>query len=233
MRRARHAGSVVTEAPERLIWEAASWLRWPLLAAAILAAVLPGPGARVATAALLLLLAPALSEVAAREHLHGTRDLVFSQPAVLRAALASPARGLAFASGLLFVAGFAAGAGSLTRGRQLFSGVYVALWYAAVSGAGPLDFCGAFGGGLAAGALPRRGRPSRSSPRPSGGQCSTNDRPPRAASRTGWAKLRMPPTASPRRPAGWGTRGEVSALPRKSGLPPLRSPHRPRARGGA
>ncbi len=168
------AGAIAAEA--RLIWEMVGWLRWPLLAAAVLAAVLPGAGTRVATAAFLLLLAPALSEVAAREHLHGTRALVFSQPAVprspvgwkaaaaalfalalgapaiLRAALASPARGFAFATGLLFVAGFAAGAGAVTRGRQLFSGVYVALWYAAVSGAGPLDFSGAFGGGLGAAA---------------------------------------------------------------------------------
>jgi hypothetical protein len=79
--------------------------------------------------------------------------LVLGLPALLRAFATSPAHGVAFVTGLLFVAGFAVGAGSLSRGGKLFSGVYTALWYMVVAGhgAGPLDFCGAFGGGLGAG----------------------------------------------------------------------------------
>jgi hypothetical protein len=72
---------------------------------------------------------------------------------MLRAFLASPAQGVAFLTGLLFVAAFAVAAGSLTGGGKLFTAVYTALWYVAVSGGtkvGALDYCGAFGGGLEA-----------------------------------------------------------------------------------
>jgi hypothetical protein len=154
----------------RLIWDLASWLRWPLLIAALLSGLVPA-----ATPLFLLLLAPVISEVAALESLHGTRALVFSQPGVpgavvlwkaaavagfllilgapgiLRACVASPARGLAFVTGLLFVAAFAAAAASLTGGGKLFTAAYTALWYMAVSGgskAGALDYSGVLGGTL-------------------------------------------------------------------------------------
>jgi ABC-type transport system involved in multi-copper enzyme maturation permease subunit len=163
-------GAVAAEA--RLVWLTASWLRWPLLAAALGAAVLPGDATRVGLAAFLLLLAPILSEVAAREDLAGTRGLVQSQPGVprsmvlwkagavllfvlglglpatLRAAAEAPARGLAMATGLAFVAALSVACGATSGGGKLFTGLYTALWYLAVNGAGALDYCGAFGGGL-------------------------------------------------------------------------------------
>jgi hypothetical protein len=163
-------GAALAEA--RLVWDLASWLKWPMLCAALAAAFTP-----VGTAVFLLLLAPVISEAAARESLAGTRALVFSQPGVPRATLiwkaaslalfvlafgapaalrafaASIAHGVALVSGLLFVAAFAVSAGSLTGGGKLFTAVYTALWYVALNGeaAGPLDYCGAFGGGLDAG----------------------------------------------------------------------------------
>ena len=160
-----------TLAEARLIWDAGPLVKWLLPAASLLAALLPAAAARVAAAAFLLLLVPLISEAAARERQHGTRELVFAQPGVPRSpvlwkaaavslvlltfgaplALAefvsSPAAGLAFVTGLLFVAASAVGAGSLTGGGKLFSAAYLALWYAAVSGAGFLDYCGVFGGG--------------------------------------------------------------------------------------
>lgn len=163
-------GAVAAEA--RLVWLTASWLRWPLVAAALGAAVLPGQATSAALAVFLLLLAPILSEVAAREELAGTRGLVQSQPglprsmvmwkagavllfvlalglpATLRAGAEAPARGLALATGLAFVAALSVACGALTGGGKLFSGLYTALWYLAVNGAGSLDYCGAFGGGL-------------------------------------------------------------------------------------
>ncbi|HLE84011.1 MAG TPA: hypothetical protein VJG13_06705, partial [Thermoanaerobaculia bacterium] len=153
-----------------LFLAAAPVVRWALLPAALLAAAPAGPG-RAGTAALLFLLAPLLAETAARERLQGTGALVFSQPAVplspllwkaaaagtavlalglprlLLTAATDPKRALAFLLGLAAVAIFAVGAGSLTGGGKLFTGLYVALWYVAVgsTGEGPgLDFSGAF-----------------------------------------------------------------------------------------
>jgi len=152
-------------AEARLIWNAAGILKWPLAASALLAGALPGPGA----APFFVLLLPAISEVAARERLSGTQDLVFSQPGVpsstvlwkaaavalfllvlaapltIRASIASPARGAAAVAGVLFVAGAAVGLGSLTAGGKLFSAAYLVLWYMAVSGLPQADFSAALG----------------------------------------------------------------------------------------
>lgn len=156
------------EAEVRLLWHGAGSLRWPLLAAALAAAV-PVPPPRLGLAAFLLLLAPVLSEAAAREKLAGTTALVFSQPGMPRSrvgwklaaalgfvlalglpalaslTLSSPARGVAGLAGLAFVAVFATAAGALTGGGKLFTGLYVALWYAAVNGSPSLDWSGAMG----------------------------------------------------------------------------------------
>lgn len=151
----------------RLLWASAGWLKWPLLAAALAAAV-PAKPPRPAVAAFLLLLAPVLSEAAAREKLAGTVALVFSQPGIPRSrlawklaaalgfvfvlglpglaslALTSPSRAAAYLAGLAFVAVFATAAGALTGGGKLFTGLYVALWYAAVNGGPAVDWSGAF-----------------------------------------------------------------------------------------
>ena len=157
--------SVLAEA--RLVWVMAGPLRWLLPSAGLVAAV-PGAVGMVGTGLLLLLLAPAVSETAARERLYGTGSLVLCQPGVplspvlwkaaavglfvaalglprlAVAALTAPERALAFLLGLAFLAAFAAGAGALTGGGKLFTGVYVAAWYVAVNGAPGLDFSGAF-----------------------------------------------------------------------------------------
>jgi hypothetical protein len=160
---ARPSAGTAVLAETRLIWESAGLLRWALLAAALVAGFVPG---KAAAAAFLLLLVPAIAEVAAREDLSGTRALVFSQPGVptsavlwktaalalfvailgaplaVRTAIASPARGAAAVAGLLAVAGFAAGFGFLTGGGKLFSGLYLPVWYMAASGASGADFTG-------------------------------------------------------------------------------------------
>jgi len=166
------AGSVLAEA--LLLWETSSALKWALLLASLGGAVAPPEVSRGFGAAFLLLVIPVISEAAAREDLAGTRGLVFSQPGVpaspalwklsaiavfllvmaaplLLRSLASPAGFVALLTGLLFVAAFATGAGVLTGGGKLFSGLGIALWYAAASGLGPADYCGVFGGGLDAG----------------------------------------------------------------------------------
>jgi hypothetical protein len=151
-----------------LLWKEAAWLRWPLLAAAILAAA-PLKFGHPGMAAFLLLLAPALAESAVREKIAGTARLVLSQPGIPRSVLAwkaaaalafvlllaapslvsnafaSPVRGASYLAGLCFVAVFATAAGSLTGGGKLFLGAYLALWYVAVNGGGPLDFSGVLG----------------------------------------------------------------------------------------
>ncbi len=156
------SGAVLAEA--RLIWSAASWIKWPLLAAAIAAGIVPH---EIARAAFLVLLVPVIAEVAAREDLAGTRGLVFSQPAVpprpilwkcaavavfllvlgapmtLRAFTVSPARGAESVAGLLAVAGVSVAFASLTAGGKLFSGVYLVVWYMALSGLPDADFAGA------------------------------------------------------------------------------------------
>jgi hypothetical protein len=153
-----------------LIWTAASWLKWPLLLSAVASLALPGDARAAAMAAFLLLLAPPLAEVAAREALAGTAPVTFAQPGVPRsvvawkaaavllfvalvglpvvlgAVLRSAAHGGAMALALLFVAGAAVGLGYLTGGGKLFLGAYTALWYMAIQNGSPLDFSGAFAG---------------------------------------------------------------------------------------
>ncbi len=158
--------SVLAEA--RLAWDAGSLLKWPLLAAALVAPFLPAAAFPFGAAGMLLLLGLAIAEVAARESLAGTRGLVFAQPGVpaspvlwktgailvlvlafglpcaVRAAVEAPVAGIAFLVGLLFTAGLAAGFGSLTGGGKLFLGVYTAVWYFAVNRLPIADFTGLF-----------------------------------------------------------------------------------------
>jgi hypothetical protein len=154
--------SILAEA--RLIWESASWVKWPLAVAAMLAALLPG---NFAQGLFLVLLVPVISEVAARESLAGTRSLVYSQPGVpasptlwktaavslvllmlgaplaVKCFLVSPARGLACLAGLVALAAVSVGMGSLSKGGKLFSGLYLAVWYMGLSGIAAADFTGA------------------------------------------------------------------------------------------
>jgi len=158
------ASAILAEA--RLIWESASWIKWPLAVSAILAGLLPG---NFAQGIFLLLLVPVISEVAAREDLAGTRALVFSQPGVprspvlwktaalglfvlmigapmaVRDAFASPARGLACVAGLAAIALAASGLGALSSGGKLFTGLYVVVWYMGMSGAPFADFTASLG----------------------------------------------------------------------------------------
>jgi hypothetical protein len=158
-------------AEARLVWVMASWIKWPLALASLLAGLLPGDASAMAAAGFFVLLVPVISEVAARETLAGTRGLVFSQPgvprspvlwkaaavalfllvaaapAVLRAFVSGPARGGAFVAGLLFVAGASVGMGSLTGGGKLFSGAFLALWFIAINRAPFADFAGVFAPG--------------------------------------------------------------------------------------
>jgi hypothetical protein len=160
------ARAIVAEA--RLAWDAASFLKWPLLAAALVPPFLPAAVFPFGAAVFLLLLAPAIAEVAARERLSGTRSLVFSQPGVplspvlwkagailafvlslglpctVRAAAGSIGAGAALFAGLSFIALLAAGFGSLSGGPKLFLGVYTALWYFAVNRLPVADFSGLF-----------------------------------------------------------------------------------------
>jgi hypothetical protein len=162
--RPRAAGAIVAEA--RLIWESASWIKWPLALAAILAGLLPG---NMAQGIFLALLIPVVSEAAAREEMAGTRALVFSQPAVPRSLalwktasiglvvlmlgmpmtvhglLESPVKGLACVVGLAALAALCAALGSLSSGGKLFTGLAIAFWYAAMSGAPHADMTGALG----------------------------------------------------------------------------------------
>ena len=154
--------AVLAEA--RLIWEGASWIKWPLAVSAMLAGLLPG---NLAQGAFLLLLVPVVSEAAARERLAGTGSLVFSQPSVprspalwkfaavalvvlalgaplfVRSLLVSPVRGLACAGGLLAVSAISVGMGSLSGGGKLFTGVYLAVWYMGLSNLAAADFTSA------------------------------------------------------------------------------------------
>jgi len=157
-----------------LVWQTAPVVKWLLPAAALTALALPESALTGIAAAWLVLLVPIVSEAAAREEQSGAAGLVFSQPGIprsaalwkaaslalflavaglpflVRFALLSPARAIAWLTGLLFVAGFAAGAGWLTRGGKLFSGILLALWYAALSGVRDADFCGIAGGATGA-----------------------------------------------------------------------------------
>jgi hypothetical protein len=165
---ARPSAAKVISAEARLLWDSASFLKWPLVLSSIAAAAVPAEAFRGAVAVFFALLVPLVSESGAREMLSGTQGLVFSQPgvprslalwkaasvalfvlavaapAVIRAFAGSPARGAAFVAGLLFVAGASSGLSYLTQGGKLFSGAFLALWYVAVSGAPFADFAGAF-----------------------------------------------------------------------------------------
>jgi hypothetical protein len=156
-------GAVLAEV--RLLWLSCGHWRW-LLGLAALAAALPGPAPRLGVALFLLILIPVISDAAAREVLAGTESLVFSQPAVpnrrvlwkaaalvlfvvglglpglVAGLLFAPIQVAALLGGLLFVAFFSTALGSLSRGGKLFSGITVALWYAAVNGAPALDWSG-------------------------------------------------------------------------------------------
>lgn len=157
------ARAVLAEA--RLLGSSAGVLRF-LLPPAALAAAIPGPAGLAGAAALLLLLAPAVAEVAAREKLAGTWPLILGQPGVPRStvlwklgavlvfllalglprfltSLAHPQLALGWLCGLVFVGGFAVAAGALSGGGKLFSGLYVALWYVALNGAPFADFAAA------------------------------------------------------------------------------------------
>jgi len=155
-------GAIYAEA--RLIWESATWIKWPLAIAALLAGLLPG---NFAQGLFLVLLVPVISEVAAREKLAGTRALVYSQPGVpsspalwkaaavsivvlmlgaplaMKCFLVSPVRGLACLAGLVAVAGVSVGLGSLSSGGKLFSGLYLAVWYMGLSNLPAADFTSA------------------------------------------------------------------------------------------
>ena len=133
---------------------------------AILAGLLPG---NLPAGVFLVLLVPVISEAAAREEMAGTRALVFSQPGVpaslvlwktaalslvvamlgapmaIRGFAASPAKGLAAVLGLLAISAICVGFGSLSAGGKLFTGLYVAAWYAAMSGGAEMDVTGALG----------------------------------------------------------------------------------------
>ncbi len=156
-------------AEARLIWAGSTVLRWAVLAAAIVAAA-PGQAAKAGAAALLILLAPFLSEASAREQLAGTEDLVFALPLIprsvalwkatsismavvtfgfpmiLRATAGSMAGGLCALVGLGFLSVWAAAAGLLTGGGKLFTGSLMILWYGGLNGAEFLDFCGTLTG---------------------------------------------------------------------------------------
>lgn len=160
------ARSVLAEA--LLVWQAASWLKWPLALTAGVTLFLPGVAAQVTIAAFLLLLAPAIAEAAAREELAGTAATVFAQPGLprsvvawklaavgafvgalgapvlLRSLLRGGSHGLAMLLALAFIASAAAGLGRLTGGGKLFLGLFTGLWYVAVQVDSPLDFTGAF-----------------------------------------------------------------------------------------
>ena len=155
------AGAVFAEA--RLIWESASWIKWPLALSALLAGLLPG---NLPAGIFLVLLVPVISEAAAREEISGTRALVFSQPGVpaslalwktaalslvvamlgapmaVRAFVESPEKGFAAIAGLLAIGAVCTGLGSLTAGGKLFTGLYCAAWYAAMSGSPAMDVTG-------------------------------------------------------------------------------------------
>jgi hypothetical protein len=150
-----------------LTWRAASWLKWPLLLASLAALVAPGDSGSGVIAVFLLLLAPPVAEVAAREELAGTASFALVQPGVPRsvvgwkmAAVAlfvliasapvvaasfarSPEHGATMMLALLFIAASAVGLGYVTGGGKLFLGAYTALWYVAMQRDSPLDFVGA------------------------------------------------------------------------------------------
>lgn len=162
-------GAVLAET--RLLWETGGKAKWLVVPAALVAALLPAEPSRLAAGAFVLLVIPLVSEVGCREDLAGARPLVLSQPGVpssavlwkfaavalfllavslpitLRGLVSMDARAYAVPLGMLFVAAFAVGSASLSRGGKLFSGVLLLLWYLALNGLGAVDFCGALARG--------------------------------------------------------------------------------------
>lgn len=156
-------------AETRLLWDSAPRLRWVLLLAAI-AAAFPS-GDVPLSAALVLLLVPALSESAAREKLEGTMPLILGQPGVPRSlvvwktcaaslfvlalevpslvklAVTQPLQIPAVLAGAVLTAAFATAAGSLTGGGKLFSGLFLAGWYVALNKMPAGDVTGLLVGG--------------------------------------------------------------------------------------
>ncbi|MFA6956391.1 MAG: hypothetical protein WC538_11010 [Thermoanaerobaculia bacterium] len=158
------AGAVIADA--MLIWRSASWIKWPMAAAALISGALPAAQTPGPFAVTLLLAAIVISETAAREDLAGTGPLVFAQPGtphsivlwkcasvglfvallflptMLRTAISHPARLGTLVLGIVFVISAAVGLGRLTKGGRFFSALFTAAWYVAVQGA--LDFTGLF-----------------------------------------------------------------------------------------
>ena len=159
-------------ADAKLAWSGANWLRWPLVALSLAGAFAPTPAAGFLGVGFLLVLGLVISEAPARESLAGAGPLVFSQPSVpasptlwkfaslavfsfvlgaplvVRSLTFGPARGVAFVTGLIALAGFAAALGLLSGGGKLFSVLLLALFYGLLNGAPVLDLCGVMGGAL-------------------------------------------------------------------------------------
>lgn len=165
-REARPSFVRATVADALLVWQSASWLKWPMAAAATIAGILPTAQAAGAIAVALILTAIVISEAASREALAGTSGLVFAQPgtpgsraawkvasvglfvgaaflpAIVRTLLFAPDRLASFVLGICFVVSAAVGLGLLTGGGRFFSGLFAAVWYVAVQG--QLDFTGLY-----------------------------------------------------------------------------------------
>ncbi len=157
-----------------LVFGEAKFLRIPLMVAALGAAAVPDAGRPIALGIFLLIAAPVISEVGAREELSGTSGLIFSQPAVplspvlwkasslllflavasapawARLAWASPARAFSFLIGLAFASALAATTGRLAGGGRLFTALYLLMWYASMNRVPFLDFAGLFANGALA-----------------------------------------------------------------------------------
>lgn len=158
------ARSVLADAG--LIWQTASWLKWPMAIASLAAFVVPTAAVQSLVAVVLILCVVVISESAAREELAGTAGLVFAQPGVprsqvawklasvglfsgaalasmvVRSALEGPERLAAALLGTIFIVTASVGLGWLTKGGKFFSAIFTAAWYVAVQGA--VDFTGVF-----------------------------------------------------------------------------------------
>lgn len=154
------------DAEVRLLWRLAPAIKWPWLLASITAVAYP---TATVVNVFLILCAPLVAEAAALDHIHATRAVIRSQPAIgrprvlwtlsavtlflllggapalLGIAARSPSAALAFGTALVFVAAFSVSAGTATRGGKLFLATYTLLWYAAASTGTPaLDFLAVF-----------------------------------------------------------------------------------------
>lgn len=165
-RRRSTLGAVLAES--RLIWNAAGWIRWPFVITSALTLFLPLASAQGVAAIAILLVGPIISEVAAREAIHGTATLVLPSPSVpgshvlwklgaiglfvvvglspllTRAILHGPRYGVVFLTGMAGTVLLSTGLGRLTRGGKFFTGLYVVSWYIATQGVPSLDFTGWF-----------------------------------------------------------------------------------------